>query len=38
MKAIAKFKTTQHPQTSKRQRRHVQLPTRRDDLPIRNGD
>ena len=31
MKAIAKFKTTQNPQTSKRQRRHVQSPTRRDD-------
>ena len=32
MKSIAKRKTTQNPQTLKRQRRRVQLPTRRDDF------
>ena len=31
MKSIAKRRTTLDPQTSKGQRRHVQLPTRRDD-------
>ena len=31
MKSIAKRQTTQDPQTSKGQRRHVQVPTQRDD-------
>ena len=32
-----KRNTTQNPQTSKMQCRHVQLPTRRVDLPIKKG-
>ena len=41
MKSIEKRNTAQNPQTSKRQRRHVQLPTRRDDYhysTIKNND
>ena len=36
IKSFAKRITPQNPQTSKRQRRHVQLPTRRDDFANKN--